>query len=118
MLAFQPLVFLLLGVDTNGNIAEDGFRTGCSYDRILTRFFRYFVAQVVELVMLVMIDHLFIGEGSLPLRIPVDHTQTTVDETFVIQVAEHFDHGFGTGLVHRKRGTVPVAGTTEFTKLF
>ncbi len=125
VLAFEPLVLFFLGVDANGYIAEDGLRTGGSHDGVVgsclrvgdTRF-RYFVAQIVELGVLVMIDDLLIGEGSLALRIPVDHSQSAVDEPFLVEVAEYFDDRFGAGLVHGERRTVPVAGTAEFAELF
>ena len=84
VLALQPLVLLLFGVDTNGNIAEDGLRTGSSDDGIFARLFGYFIAQIIELIMLVVVDHLLIGEGCLTLRVPVHHTQTAVDEPFLI----------------------------------
>ena len=117
MFALQPLVLLFLGVDAHCDITEDGLRTSSSHNRVLTRFFRYLITQVVELVMLVVIDDLLVGKGSLPLRIPVDHTQTAINQSFLVQVAEHLNDGFTARLVHGESGAVPVAGTTEFTKL-
>ena len=67
--------------------------------------------------MLVVVDHLLVGEGSLTLRVPVDHTQSAVDKTFLIEVAEDLDDGFRTSLVHSESGAVPVARTTEFAEL-
>ena len=61
MLTLEPLVLLLLGVDADGDITEDGFRTGGSDDGVLTRLLRYFVAQVIELIMLVVVDDLLVG---------------------------------------------------------
>ena len=100
VLAFEPLVLLLFGVDTNGNIAEDGLRTGGSDNAVIALFilmyslslgegrgevfFHYSVFQIIELVMLVVVDHLLIGEGCLTLGVPVHHTQTAVDEPFLI----------------------------------
>ena len=117
MFALQPLVLLLFGVDTNSDIAEDRLRTRGRHDGVLARFLSNRIAQVVEFVMLVVIDNLLVGEGSLTLRIPVDHTQAAVDEAFLIQVAEHLDDRFGAGLVHGERCSVPIAGATEFAQL-
>ena len=117
LLALQPLVLLFLRVDTNGDIAEDGLRTGGSHNGVLTRLFRYLITQVVEFRMLLVVDHLLVAQRCLTLRIPVHHTQSAVDKTFLIQVAEDLDNGLAARLVHRERGTVPVAGTTEFTEL-
>ncbi len=124
VLAAQPLVLLLLWVDANGNIAEDSLGAGGSHYGIVgtclgvhhTRF-RHFVAQVVEFAVLVVVDHLLVAEGGLALGVPVHHTQSAVDKSFLIQVAEYVDNGFGAGLVHRERGAVPVAGATEFAEL-
>ena len=117
VLAFEPLVFLLFGVDADCYIAKDGLRTRRSDDGVFARLFRYFVTQVVELIMLIVVDHLLVTQRCLTLGIPVDHTQTAVDKTFLIEVAEHFDDRFRTGLVHGERRAVPVAGTTEFAEL-
>ena len=73
MLTLQPLVLLFLGVDAHCYIAEDRLRTRGSHDGVLTRFFRYFVAQVIELIMLVVINNLLITQCRLTLRIPVYH---------------------------------------------
>ena len=108
VLAFEPLVLLLFGVDADRYIAEDGLRTGSCHDGIFARLFSYLVAQVIELVMLVVVDHLLVGKGSLTLRVPVHHTQTAVDETFLIEVTEDVNNGFGTGLVHGEGRAVPI----------
>ncbi len=125
VLAFEPLVLLFFRVDADGYITKDGLRTGGGDNCVVCTGFgvgdtrlRYFVAQVVEFVMLVMIDHLLVRESCLALRIPVDHTQTAVDESFLIEVAEDMNDGFGTGLVHRESCAVPVAGATKFAELF
>ena len=118
MLTFEPLVLFLFGVDTNGYIAEDGLRTRGSHDGVFAGLLGYFVAKGIEFVMLVVIDYLLVGQGCLTLRVPVHHTQTAVDEAFLVQVAEHFDDGFGARLIHREGCPVPVARATELAQLF
>ena len=118
VLTFEPLILFLLGVDANSNIAKNRLRTRGCHNRVLTRFLCYLITEIVELVMLVVVDDLLVGEGRLTLRVPVNHTQTAVDETFVIEVTEHLDDSFGTGFVHGESGAVPIAGTAEFAELF
>ena len=117
VLAFEPLILLLFGVDADRNIAENGFRTRGCYYGIFARLFGYFVAQVVELVMLIVVDYFLVGKGCLTLGIPVDHTQSAIDKAFFVKVAEDLDDRLRAGFVHGESGTVPVAGTTEFAEL-
>ena len=92
VLSAQPLVLFLFGVDAYCNISEDSFGTRSSHNRILAGLFNHFVFEVVELRVLVVIDHFLVAEGSLPFGIPVDHTQASVYESLAIEVAEHGDH--------------------------
>ena len=118
MLTFQPLVLLLFRVDAHSYIAEDGLWTRCRNHSVLARLFDYVIAQVVEFAMLIVVDHLFVTQRRLSLWVPVHHAQTAVDQALTIQVAEHFNHGSRTFLVHRKCRSVPVAGATERAQLF
>ena len=45
------------------------------------------------------------------------HTEATVDETFVVEVAEHLDDALAARFVHGESGSVPIARSTEFLKL-
>ena len=92
VLSAQPLVLFLFWVDADCNVAEDSFGTSGSHDRILAGLFNHFVLEVVELRVLVVIDHFLVAEGSLTFGIPVHHTQAAVDESLAIEVAEHADH--------------------------
>ena len=114
MFAAQPLVFLLFRVDADCYVAEDSFRTGCGNDGVFAGLFHDFVFEVVELRVLVVVDHLLVAQCCLALRIPVHHAESAVDEAFVVQVAEDADHGFGARLVHREGCTIPVTRATEF----
>ncbi len=124
MLAAQPLVLLLLWVDADCYIAEDSLGASGGNDGVVrprlgvchTRLC-HLVAQVVELAMLLVVDDLLIAQGSLPLGVPIDHTQAAVDKSFLIEVAEYMDNGTRAGLVHRERSTIPVARAAEFAQL-
>ena len=109
MFALQPLVLLFLGVNADGYISEDSLRTRCGHHGIFAGLLDHLVTQVVELAVLVVVDDLLVAQRCLPLGVPVDHAQSAVDESLAVEVAEHLNDGFRTGLVHRERGAVPVA---------
>ena len=75
------------------------------------------ILEVVEFAFLLAIDHLFVGECGLRLGIPVDHTEATIDQPFVEEINKDFDHAFAARFVHREGGAIPIARSTELTKL-
>ena len=138
LVALEPLVLRVLGVDTHGGITHDGLWTGGGHDGVVTLgvfvdditfclqgFFiieslqiGHVVFQVEQMALLLFIDHFLGREGGEGLRIPVHHAQATVDEAFVIEVNKHFDHTFTARFVHREGCTVPVAAGTQTAQLF
>ena len=84
---------------------------------LLAVFLYNVILQVIELRVLVLIDYLLVRECSLSLRIPVDHAHTTIDETFLVKIAEYVDDSARTGLVHSECCTVPITTGTELAEL-
>ena len=132
VLALQPCILLVLWVDTHSRVTHDGLRTGSSYNSVialvvlvhhvaflylLTILLYYVILQVVKFGVLILVDNLLIRKCSLCLRIPVDHTYATINQSLVIKVAEYVDDGTGTSLVHGERSAVPVAASTEAAQL-
>ena len=64
-----------------------------------------------------LVDDLFVADGGECLRIPVHHTNATINKSFVVEVNEDIDDTLVTDVIHREGGTVPVARCTEFTQL-
>ena len=114
--AFEVLVLGVVGVDTHGGIAHNRFGTGGRHNGIPLLAYD-FIAQVVEFAVLFLVNHLFVGEGGQGLGVPVDHAHAAVDQAFVVQIAEDLDDAFGTGLVHRETGAVPIARCAQLAKL-
>ena len=75
------------------------------------------VLQVVQLAVLLLIDHLLITQSGLSLGIPVNHTYAAVDKTFVVQVNEHLDHALRAQVIHGESGTVPVTAAAQTAQL-
>ena len=75
------------------------------------------VAQIEQVRVLVVIDDLLVREGCLALGVPVDHTQATVDEAFVVEVAEDADDAARTLFVHGEGCAVPVARASQLSQL-
>ncbi len=114
----EPRVFRVLGVYAHGGIAHDSFGAGRRHNSV-TPFgiAGYLVAQIVELRLLFNEVHLVVRNGGAVLGIPVDHSQSAVNQPFVIEVAKHLHHSFGAGFVHRESSALPVARSAEFAKL-
>ena len=133
----QPLVLRVFGVDAHGGVAHDGFRTcgsdhgieasvGILVEHLAFTAGRYdgvgvgigdIVAQVEEMTLFFFVDNLDVGQGSLCFRIPVDHAQAAIDESFVIEVTEDAQHTFASFFVHGEGGAFPVAGSAEASQL-
>ena len=71
-----------------------------------------------QMALLLPVDDLLCGKGSESLGIPVHHTESTIDETFVIEVDEHLDDTLRAFLVHREGCPIPVATGTQTAELF
>ena len=137
LMATQPLVLGVLGVDAHGRIAHDGFGTCGGHHGIVAtvsilmehlallarRLYGvdisvgHVVAQVEEVALLVAVDDLLGREHGLCLGVPVDHAQATVDESFLVEVNEHLQHALATLLVHGESRAVPVARGTQLAEL-
>ena len=117
VLAPQPLVFGVVGVDAHGRVAHDGFWTRGGHNGILAGFFHDVVSQVIQFGMFVLVNHLLVTEGRLSLWIPVHHAHSAVDESLVVEVTEHLDDTLRTLLVHSERRAVPVARSAQATQL-
>ena len=133
LLSLQPTILRILGVNAHGRVAHNGFGArGCDNgiatflvtmddfalnSRCGTVISLNIILEVVEFAFLLAIDHLFVGECGLRLGIPVDHTEATIDQPFVEEINKDFDHAFAARFVHREGGAIPIARSTELTKL-
>ena len=135
LLAFEPLVLGVFGVDAHGGVAHDGlgacgghygiaaalgvavhhflFRTGLTAQVVVG----HIVFQIVELALLVVVYHLFVAQGCLGFGIPVHHAQTAVDEPLLIKVNKDLEHALRALLVHGEGGAVPVAAGAQSAQL-
>lgn len=115
-LADQGRVALVFGVDGDGLVAEQRFGTGRGDDDA----FRAVGGRVADLphvaVFLGAFD-LKVGDGGLKLRIPVDQTVAAIDEAFLIEAHEGFDHDLGELFVHREVGAVPIDAVADAAHL-
>ena len=82
-LSSQMLVLRVVRVDTHRRISHNRLRTG-SGDNGVSLLAYDLIAKIVQLTMLFLIDNLLIGQGRQRLRVPIHHTDTPVDQTFLI----------------------------------
>ena len=118
LLALQPSILGVIRIDTHGSISHDGFGTGGS-NHCITSFgvTFYHVLQIVQLAVFFLVDNFLVTKSSQRLRVPVHHADTTVNQTFVIQVDKDLEHAFTAFLVHSKSRTVPIAGSAQLAEL-
>ncbi len=116
-LAFQPAVTLVVGVDADGGITKNSLGTCCGDDDVFILAL-HVVAQMEQMALLLLINHLFVTEGCQSLGIPIDHPHAAINPTLLIERVEHLDHRFRQLLVHREGSALPVAAGAERTQLF
>ena len=118
LLTLQPGILGVIRIDAHGCISHDGFRAGGS-NHCITSFgvTFYHILQIVQLAVLFLIDYFLITKGGQCFRVPVHHTDTAVNQTFVIQVDKDLEHAFTAFLVHSESRTVPIAGSAQLAEL-
>ena len=122
ILAVQPEVPFVLGIDADCGIGHNGLGTGgCNHQELVCGIAVTVadkVAKVIELALGVAVDNLFIADSGQAHGIPVHHTGSTVDITLVIEIAESVDHRLAQLGIHCKLSAVPVAACAKFAQLF
>ena len=123
-LAFQPRVLRVGGVDAHGRVAHDGFGACGGHHGVasaavrLPVFSGQHVFQIIEFAVFFLIHYFFVRECRQCFRIPVHHAHTAIDESFVVQVAEHLDDAPAAFFVHGEGRAVPVAAGAQLAELF
>ncbi len=117
MLAFEPCVLGVIGIDTHRRIAHDRLGAGGCHYGILPRVLFNHVAQVVEFALMLFENHLLVRKCRKGFGIPVNHAYSAVYKSFVIEVAEHFYNTLRAFLVHSECRTIPITRASEATQL-
>ncbi len=114
--ADQILVAFIARADGHGHIAEHRLRAGGGNDHpALFAFDR--VANVIERPFGFDMLAFFIRQGRGTARAPVDNPVSPVNQSFLVQPAEHFLHRPAEAFIHGEAFTIPVAGTSQFFQL-
>ena len=86
MFAQKIGITFVAGMKSHRGIGHDRFwPRGCDFEKA-TRFFHDLVANKIEISFLRLGDDLLIRERSLRSRVPVNHSATAVDQTFIVKV--------------------------------
>ena len=143
LVASQPLVLRVFRIDTHSRVTHDGLRTrGGNHsiialgilmndvallfqclDRHLAAhrsqvlWVSHIIFQMIQVALLITIDHLLRREHRLCLWIPVHHTETTIDQSLLVEVHKHLQHTLAALRIHREGSSVPVARSTQMTQL-
>ena len=115
-LPFQVGVFRVVGVDAHRRVAHDrlGARRGHYGVAVLAC---YVVAQIVELAVLLFVDHFDVAQSGLGLRIPVDHPLAAVDQSAAVKVDKHLGDALRAQFIHGEGCPAPVARGAELAQL-
>ena len=112
----EVLVLRVVRIDAHGRVTHDRFGAGGSHDGIPV-FADDAIAQVVKFTLLLLINHLLVAEGGEGSGIPIDHADTTIDQSLTVQIAEDADDAPRADVVHSEGRAIPVAGGTEASEL-
>ena len=77
----------------------------------------HIVLEVIEVALLLAVDHLLVAQCRLGLGIPVHHAQSAVDVALVIQVDKDLQDAIAALLVHGERRAAPVTRCAQFAQL-
>ena len=127
LLATQPLVLEVLGVNTHCSVTHDGLGT-CGGNHSITAslsvtvnnltLFSCFashivvsniILQIVKFALLFTVDNLLVAECSLSLGVPVHHAKSTIDQPLLIKVYKDTQHALAADFVHGESSAAPVA---------
>ena len=112
----EVLVLQIVRIDAHGRVAHDRFGAGGGHDGVSV-FADDAIAQVVKFALLLLINHLLVAEGGEGGGIPIDHADTTIDQSLTVQIAEDADDAPGADVVHSEGRAIPVARGAEASEL-
>ena len=118
LLTLQPLILRVVRIDTHCSITHNCFRTS-SCNNCITSFCVtfYLITQIKQLAVFFLINYFFITQCSQGFRIPVYHTDPTINQALIIKVDKYLDYTFAAFFIHCESSTIPVARCPQFTQL-
>ena len=117
MFAEKIDISLVIWVKSHRGIRHDCFRPrGCDFKKT-PRLLHDFIAHVVEISFLRLVDYFFVRECRLRSRVPVDHAPPAINQAFVIKFDESFLDCAGITIVQRVALARPVGRTAKTLEL-
>ena len=114
-LAVEAGETLVVGVDTDGGVTEDGFGSCGGDDEVPSAF--DLVAQVVDLALLLLVNDFLIAQRRERHWIPVHHAHAAVNQPLLVQIDERVHDPFIVLFVHREPRAVPIAARPQLLEL-
>ena len=116
-LSDEVLVALIVGIYRHSRISQHGLRAGGGDLHKAALLPHDGVVDVPEEAVLLLMDHLRVGDGSLTHRAPVDDPGPLVDISLLVELDKYFLHRAGTALIHGEAHPVPVGGDAHLVHL-
>ena len=107
------LVARIRGVDRQGRVGHDGFGPAGGNGDVLIVGTLHPVADVVQVTVFFRVDNLLVAKYGLGYRVPVGHTQPTVEFALTVQLDEDLDNRLVEGGLHGEARPVPVAACPQ-----
>ena len=99
-------------------IGHDCFRSrGCDLEKT-PRFLHNFIAHVIEISFLRLVNYFFVRERSLCSRVPVDHAPPAINQALVIKIDESLLDCANVIVIESITFPRPVARTAKTLELF
>ena len=114
------MITFIIRVNTDCSIGHNGLRTrGCNCKELIRRFpvLLNEISKVVKVRFCLLVDYLLIAHSCKPLGIPVNHSHTSVNKPFFIEIYKCIYNRFAEWFIHSKFSPLPVTRCTKFLKL-
>ena len=107
------MITLVVRIYADCSVGHDGLRTGSRNDYIfvctISVSVRDIISQMIEMTLGLFMYYFLVTDCSMSFRIPVNHTYTSVNQSFLVEIHESVDHRLCKIRVHGELGSVPVA---------
>jgi hypothetical protein len=112
VLADEPAVALVVGIDRDRDVTQHRFRT-CGCDDDLAAAVGERIADLPELALLLLALHFQVGHRGAEHGIPIHEALAAIDEAVLVQAHERLEHRSGKSRVHREPLARPVRRRAE-----
>ncbi len=117
LLAHNVPVPFVIGIYGHTGITQHGLRPSGGHHQIPSLLPLNGIAKMPKAARLILILHLYIGEGGDTVRAPVDNAGAFVNKPLIVKADKDMADSFGKALIHGEACPVPIAGDAHLLLL-